>query len=253
MAQPVSIITGASTGLGAALALELASRGHAVGLIARRPELLAALTAKIEAAGGKAAYAAADVTDRRDIGEAVAILERTLGPCTLFVANAGVGGPTPAHKANFDEIGRIVKVNIDGVLHSIEAVLPGMVARGSGHIAAVSSVAGFRGLPGTAAYSASKSFVTTFLESFRVDLQKRGIAVTAIHPGFVETPLTAKNRFSMPFLMKSDRAARIMADGLERRKSEITFPWQMYLLMHFARLVPNWLYDLAIGRASPMK
>ena len=253
MAQPVTIITGASTGIGAALALELAARGHAVGLIARRPELLAELALKIEASGGKVAYAPADVTDRLDVADAVAKLERTLGPCTLFVANAGIGGPTPAHKANFDDVGRIVNVNIDGVLHSIAAVLPGMVARGNGHIAAVSSVAGFRGLPGSAAYSATKAFVTTFLESFRLDLRSRGIAVTAIHPGFIETPLTSKNKFKMPWLMKADKAARIIANGLEKRRSEVTFPWQMYLLMHLARIAPNWLYDAVIGRAAPMK
>lgn len=253
MSDKVTIITGASTGIGAALALEFSSRGHSVGLIARRPELLAELAAKIQAKGGKAAYAPADVTDRRDIAEAVQTLERSLGPCTLFIANAGIGGPTPGHKAQFDEIDRIVTVNVDGVLHSIAAVLPGMVARGAGHIAAVSSVAGFRGLPGTAAYSASKAFVTTFLESFRVDLRGRGVAVTSINPGFIETPLTAKNRFPMPFLMKADRAARIIANGLDKKKAEITFPWQMYLLMHLARMLPNWLYDMLIGRASPMK
>jgi short-subunit dehydrogenase len=117
----------------------------------------------------------------------------------------------------------------------------------------VSSVAGFRGLPGTGGYSASKAYVTTLLESFRVDLRRRGVAVTSINPGFIETPLTAKNAFPMPFLMKVDRAARIIADGLESRPAELTFPLPMKLLMNLARLIPNWLYDLVIRRASPMK
>lgn len=251
MPDKVSLITGASTGIGAALALELARRGHRVGLIARRPELLAEVAASVRQAGGTAAVASCDVTDRAGLAEAVARLEAELGPCTLFVANAGIGLPTPAHKAPFDDIERILHVNVNGVLYSLAAVLPGMLERGAGHVVAVSSVAGFRGLPGSGGYSASKACVTALLESFRVDLRGRGIAVTAIHPGYIETPLTSKNKFKMPWLMKADRAASIIADGLERRKAEITFPWQMYLLMHFARLVPNWLYDRIVGRASP--
>jgi short-subunit dehydrogenase len=164
-----------------------------------------------------------------------------------------VAAPTPAHKVPIDTIERILDLNVKGVLYAIGAVLPGMLTRKSGHITAVSSVAGFRGLPGTGGYSASKACVTTLLESFRVDLRRRGIAVTSINPGFIETPLTAPNKFPMPFLMKADRAARIIADGLESRPAELTFPWPMKLLMHFARIVPNWLYDLVIVRASPMK
>ncbi len=251
--MPVTFITGASTGIGAALAVEFGCRGHKVGIIARRPELLAEVAKQVEAAGGKAAYAAADVTRRSDLAEAIASLEAQLGPCDLLVANAGIGEPTPAQKAPIEAIERILDLNVRGVLYAIGAVLPGMVARKSGHIAAVSSVAGFRGLPGTGGYSASKAYVTTLLESFRVDLKRKGVAVTSINPGFIETPLTSVNKFPMPFLMKTDRAARIIADGLERRRAEITFPLPMKLLMNFARLLPNWLYDLIIHRASPMK
>lgn len=250
---PVTLITGASTGIGAALALELAKRGHRVGLIARRPDLLIEVVAKIEGAGGKAAWAVADVTRRAELAEACAKLEAELGPCDLMVANAGSGGPTPAHKTPIEAIEHILDLNVRGVLYAIGAVLPGMVARKSGHIAAVSSVAGFRGLPGTGGYSASKAYVTTLMESFRIDLKRSNIAVTSINPGFIDTPLTAVNRFPMPFLMSAERAARIIADGLERRRSELTFPWQMKLLMNLARLLPNWIYDAMIGRASPMK
>lgn len=249
--MPVTIITGASTGIGEALALELARRGHAVGLVARRAELLAEVAAKIEGAGGKAAFAAADVTRRDELAAAVAELEAKLGPCDLVVANAGSGTPTHAKKNPVAEIEWMIDINIRGVLYALGAVLPGMVERGRGHLAVVSSVAGFRGLPGHAGYSASKAYVTTMLESYRVDLRGLGVACTAIHPGYIDTPLTRKNKFKMPWLMPPERAARIIADGLERRKAEITFPWQMYLLMHFARLVPNWLYDRVVGRAAP--
>ncbi len=249
--MPVTIITGASTGIGEALALELARRGHAVGLVARRAELLAEVVAKIEAAGGKAAYATADVTHRDEVTAALAELESKLGPCDLVVANAGSGTPTNARKNPVAEIEWMIDINIRGVLYALGAVLPGMVERKRGHLAVVSSVAGFRGLPGHAGYSASKSYVTTLLESFRVDLRGVGVACTAIHPGYIDTPLTRKNKFKMPWLMPAERAARIIADGLDRRKAEITFPWQMYLLMHFARLVPNWIYDRIVGRAAP--
>lgn len=251
--MPVTIITGASTGIGAALAVELGRRGHRVGLIARRVELLAEVAKQVEAAGGKAAYVAADVTQRVSITEACAALEAQLGPCDLLVANAGSGEPTPAQKNPIEAIERILDLNVRGVLYAIGAVLPGMLARKSGHLAAVSSVAGFRGLPGTGGYSASKAYVTTLLESFRVDLRRRGIAVTSINPGFIETPLTSVNKFPMPFLLKVEVAARIIADGLERRPAELTFPFRMKVLMNLARVLPNWLYDAVINRASPMK
>lgn len=251
--MPVTIITGASTGIGAALAIELGRRGHRVGLIARRAELLAEVAKRVEAAGGKAAYVAADVTRRGDVIEACARLEAELGPCDLLVANAGSGGPTPGHKVPIEAIEQILDLNVRGVLYTIGAVLPGMVERKSGHITAISSVAGFRGLPGTGGYSASKAYVTTLLESFRLDLRRSNVAVTSINPGFIATPLTDANKFKMPFLMSAEQAATRIADGLARRPAELTFPWQMKFLMNLARILPNWLYDAVIGRASPMK
>jgi len=244
----VVIITGASTGIGAALALEYGRRGHKVGLVARRAALLEEVSAQITTAGGTVAWVAADVTRRSDLADAIAQIEAKLGPCDLLVANAGMGEPTPAHKVQIDTMERILDLNIKGVLFAIGAVLPGMVARKSGHIAAVSSVAGFRGLPGTGAYSASKACVTTLLESFRVDLKRHGIAVTSINPGFIKTPMTAKNKFPMPFLITAAQAATVIANGLERRRGELTFPFPMKVLMHLARILPNWLYDLVITR-----
>ncbi len=249
----VVIITGASTGIGAALAVEYGRRGHKVGLVARREALLAEVGAQVSAVGGTPAWAACDVTDRVAVVGAIALIEEKLGPCDLLVANAGAGEPSAATKVPVDAIERMLDLNVRGVLYSIGAVLPGMLARGSGHISAVSSVAGFRGLPGSGGYSASKAYVTTLLESFRIDLRRKGIAVTSINPGFIETPLTSTNKFRMPFLMKADRAARIIADGLQRRPGELTFPLQMKLLLGLARMLPNWLYDFVIGRASPMK
>lgn len=245
--MPVTLITGASVGIGAALARELARRGHAVGLVARRAELLEALCAEIVAAGGKAAWAAADVTDRAQVEEAAARITAALGPIDLLVANAGTGVAVKAASAPVDAWMQVFRLNLDGVVYSVGAVLPGMVARNGGHLAVVSSIAGYRGLPGNGAYSASKAAVTTFFEALRVDLKSHGIAVSTIHPGFIKTPLTDKNRFPMPFLMPAERAATLIADGLAARRSEINFPWQMVWLLKLARLLPNWVYDGIVG------
>ncbi len=241
--MPVALITGASSGIGAALARELARRGWKVGLVARRLELLEALVAEIRAAGGEAAAATADVTDRAATDAAMRSLEATLGPCDLLVANAGIGQPSPAHKVPVEIILSTMRLNYDGAVHAAAAVLPGMLERGRGRLAVVSSVAATRGLPGTGAYSASKAAVSTLWESMRVDLRHRGVGCTTIHPGFVDTPLTKKNRFKMPFLMTAERAARIVADGLEAGAADITFPWQMRWLSRLMRRLPNWLWD----------
>lgn len=241
--MPVAIVTGASSGIGAALAKELARRGWKVGLVARRAELLDALAAEIRAAGGEAAAAAADVTDRAATDAAIRSIESALGPCDLLVANAGTGAPTPAHKLPVDTILSIMRLNYDGVVHAAAAVLPGMLERGRGRLAVVSSVAATRGLPGTGAYSASKAAISTLWESMRIDLRSRGVACTTIHPGFIDTPLTRKNRFEMPWIMPVERAARICADGLEAGLADITFPWQMRWLSRLMRRLPNWLWD----------
>jgi len=246
--MPVAIITGASSGIGEAVAEELARRGWSVGLIARRAERLQALSERI---GEGAAIAAADVTDRVGLEAAVAQLQQTLGPCDLMIANAGIGETVSGTRFDTDAAIRVIDVNVNGVIHAIGAVIGPMLERNSGHIAVTSSVAGYRGLPGFGVYSASKSAVTTLVESLRVDLRQTGVSMTAIHPGFVVSELTEKNTFDMPFLVKTEDAARTIVNGLEKKKSIICFPWQMRLLMWFVKHVPDFIYDRAVGAASP--
>ena len=162
-----------------------------------------------------------------------------------------MGVAFPVSKFDLAAALQMVNVNIVGMLVLFDAVVPKMIERGGGHFAGVASLAGLRGLPTSAVYSATKAAMQAFLEAARVELAPRGVAVTTINPGFVVSPMTDKNKFKMPFLMSTERAARIIADGLERRARVVQFPLPMSLLMRFARTLPNAVYDRALRvRAS---
>jgi short-subunit dehydrogenase len=240
-ANKVAVITGASSGIGWALAKALAREGCKVGLMARRRDKLVALADEIHAAGGTSAIAAADVGDRTQTVVAIRELAATLGPVDLLVANAGVGAPTTLEPLNVEAQEKMFRVNVLGVIYAIEATLPDMLARGRGHVAAVSSLAAYKGLPGESGYTASKAAVNTFMEGLRIQLRDRNIAVTTICPGFVATPMTEINQFKMPFLLTADEAARRIVGALRRRKKVFDFPWQMALLMKLTAWLPDWV------------
>ncbi len=246
------LITGASSGIGAALAVELGRRGHRVGLMARRESALRDVAAQVEAAGGHTAWAVADVTDRGALQAAIIALEAVLGPTDCLVANAGGGQPTRAVEVDSDLTRWIMDLNFHGVIDAFTAVLPAMVARGSGHLAAVSSVAGWRGVPSSSPYSAAKSALSIFLEAWSVELHAHGIAITTIHPGFVATPMIEGNEHPTPFLIDADTAARVIADGLERRRRRIDFPRRMQWFMGAVRLLPWWVYEPLARRLIPV-
>jgi short-subunit dehydrogenase len=240
-ANQVAVITGASTGIGRALAKALAAEGCKVGLVARREALLTELAGEIKAQNGTAASATADVGDREQVLAAVARLRESLGPVDLLIANAGVGAPTLLDPVNTADVEKMFRVNVLGVVYAIEAVLPEMLRRKSGHLAAVSSLASYKGLPGESAYTASKAAVNTYLEGLRIQLRDHNIAVTTICPGFVRTPMTEVNNFHMPFLLEADDAARRIVRALRRRKKVFNFPWGMSLLMKLTAWLPDWL------------
>lgn len=240
----VYVITGGSSGIGAALGVELGRRGHAVGLLARREAKLAGVAERIEAAGGTAAWAGADVTDREGLRAAIVTIEEQLGPTDCMVANAGgADGQVPATSADADYARWVMDLNYHGVVNAFTAVLPAMVERGDGHLAAVSSVAGWRGVPGSSVYSAAKSALSTLLEAWAVELAADGIAVTTIHPGFVATPLIEGNDHPKPFQVEADHAGRVIAAGLERRRRRIDFPRRMAWFMSLVSAMPWWLYE----------
>lgn len=238
-----AFITGASSGLGRALAPLLAADGQPVVLAARRAEPLSDLAAEIEAAGGTALALPLDVSDPEAVQHAVQHAESTLGPVGLMIANAGIDGLTPADDFHAADVARVLQVNLVGAAACFEAVLPGMIERGDGQLVGVASLAGFRGLPGAAAYCASKAGLISLLESLRIELRGKGVAVTTLNPGFVKTPLTAPNQHPMPFLMELDDAAKVMHKAIRRQVSECSFPKSLASITRTGKLLPNGLYD----------
>jgi short-subunit dehydrogenase len=240
-ADRVALVTGASSGIGRALAVRLAREGCRVGLVARRRELLNELAAEIRRDGGTFSIASANVAEREQMHAAVSAIREELGPINYLIANAGVGTPTLLDPLNVADVEQMFRVNVFGVIYAIEAVLPEMLQRRAGHICAVSSLAAFKGLPGESAYCATKAAVNTYLEGLRIQAREHGIAVTTVCPGFVETPMTAVNDFHMPFLMSADRAAAKIVRALRKRRKVQRFPWQMSLLMRLLQWLPDWM------------
>jgi len=235
----VAIVTGASSGIGKALALRLGAEGYRVGLIARRRDELDAVAAAIAAAGGEAVPAVGDVGDRAALRAAFALVEGRLGPTDVLVANAGFGAPTQLDPLNTADVEQTIRVNVLGVVYSVEAVLPGMLSRGRGHLLAISSLAAFKGLPGESAYCASKAAVNTYMEGLRIAVRRKGVVVTTVCPGFVQTPMSAMNS-AMPFLMSADSAARRIARLIARRRGGVhCFPMPMALLMSLIARLPD--------------
>jgi short-subunit dehydrogenase len=238
-----AIITGASSGIGEALARELARRGWDIALLARRADLLESLSRDLPT---KSVALPCDVTDADSVRQAVKQGEAALGgPFDLAIANAGVGVPSHASKFVLADAELMVRVNLLGMFNLFDAVIPSMIERRAGRFAGVASIAGLRGLPTSSVYSATKAAMHAFLEASRVELRQYGVGVTTVNPGFVITAMTEKNRFRMPFLMKVDDAARVIANGLERSKRVIEFPRPMSILMRLARFIPDAIWDRA--------
>ncbi|MDQ6801344.1 MAG: SDR family NAD(P)-dependent oxidoreductase [Acidobacteriota bacterium] len=233
-----AIITGASSGIGAEMAREFARRNYEVVLLARRADLLDQLAKELP----HATAVPCDVTDSAAVHDAVA---RT-GPFDVAIANAGVGVSAWAAKSVADaEL--MMRVNYFGMLYLFDAVIPSMMERRSGHFAGIASIAGLRGLPTSAGYSASKAAMQAFLDAARVELRSFAIRITTVNPGFIVTAMTEKNKFKMPFLMQADRAAKIIVDGIERGARIVEFPFPMSMVMRFARVVPAWMFDRVVG------
>lgn len=240
----VIMLTGASSGIGEALSVAFARQGAILGLLARREKQLNEIKAKCEAAGGTARFFACDVTDAPGVRKAADQLRAEFGHIDILIANAGIAGDNPeARSLEPSAIKQVLDINLQGAVNSVHAVIPEMIERGSGHLVAISSLAGFRGLPGSAAYSASKAGMTAFFESVRLDTLRQGIDVTIIHPGFILTPLTAARKNKMPFIMDLDDAIPLFIRAIEKKKKFASFPWPLATIVRMAKFMPAWLYD----------
>jgi short-subunit dehydrogenase len=250
----VTVITGASSGIGRSLARRLARHGDALALFARRTGLLDSLAAEIGHEGGRALAIPCDVTDRVQVAAAFARVGAELGPVTRMVACAGGGQPTFVQHFNAAEVEAIIRLNLIGVANCVEAVLPGMLARGDGHLVAVGSLAGYRGLPTAAAYSAAKAGLGNFMESLRMDLRPHGIAVTLLEPGFVRTKPGKARNSRKPFRLDLETATAHMERAVLAQRPRLAFPWPLALAFSIMRILPAPLYDRLLsgrGRKPP--
>jgi NADP-dependent 3-hydroxy acid dehydrogenase YdfG len=243
------LITGASSGIGEALAIEYGSRGAHVALLARREDELARVAALVQARGGKATPIAVDVADPEAVFAAVKRAESALGGLDMVIANAGVGPSGHASRLRWADVARTVDVNVRGAMATLLAAVPIMLAQKHGHLVGVTSIAGKRALPQSGAYSASKAALSTFLETLRLDLSPAGIDVTDVQPGFVATPINAHSKRPMPFLWQVDKAARVIVNRLERAPAVVSFPWPLVVTTSFLRGLPAWVYDRLLRTA----
>lgn len=233
----VAWVTGAGTGIGRALAKRLAVDGWTVAASARTARDLDSLVAE---APERIAAFQLDVTDAKAADDTGRAIEANLGPVDLAILNAGTYFPTTAAKFSVENFRKTVDVNLMGTVNCMGPIVPGMVARRSGHIAIMGSLTGFVGLPTAASYGATKAALNSMVEAFKPDFDQYGVTLTIINPGFVKTPLTDKNRFPMPFLMDLDDATDIMIRGLEAKRTTINFPWQMTLGTKLLGALPEW-------------
>lgn len=231
-------ITGAGKGIGRALALALAASGDVVAASARTVSDLDGLAAEAKQMRGAVHPYPLDIADTETARETVARIERELGPIDLAVLNAGTHAEISGASFDLDTFRRVVDVNLIGAANCLAAILPVLVARKAGQVCVVGSLAGYRGLPTAGAYAASKAGLIALCEAMKPELDAAGVRLQLISPGFVDTPLTQRNSFQMPFLITPEKAVQSILRGLKSPRFEIAFPWQMALVMRVLRLLP---------------
>jgi short-subunit dehydrogenase len=240
-------ITGASSGIGQALARHYASAGATLGLAARRGELLQDLAARLDT---PVATYALDVRNAEALEAAAADFIRRFGVPDIVIANAGVSrGTLTELKEDSLAFKAIMEINVLGMVHTFQPFIAAMRAAGNGSLVGITSVAGVRGLPGAGAYSASKAAATSYLESLRIEMAAYGIHVTTIAPGYIRTPMTDVNSYNMPFLMDADVAATKMAKAIAHQRRFVVIPWQMGWVARLMRFIPPFLWDWAMKNA----
>jgi len=249
-------LTGASSGIGVALARAYAASqapgALTLGLFARRQEALEAVAREIGAAyGHKVVCYIGDVRTPADVQRAGSAFLERFGPPDIVIANAGVSrGTLTEYAEDLPAFAAVLETNVLGMVHTFQPFLAAMRTHGGGTLVGIASVAGFRGLPGSGAYSASKAAAISYLESLRVEEQARGIKVVTLCPGYIATPLTAKNPYRMPFLLQPDDAAARMLRVIAAGRKFAVVPWQMAIVGRLLRCLPRWLFDRAFANVK---
>ena len=246
-------LTGASSGIGQALAREFAANGASLGLVARRQEKLEELIASLPHPHLHTAIVC-DVTDRDALIKAARKFDQSCGGTDIAIACAGISvGVKTQYREDLDEFDKVFETNVLAMASTFHAFIEPMMERKHGTLVGIASAAGIRGLPGSEAYCASKSAVITYCESLRVEMKKYGVGVVTISPGFVKTPLTAHNPYKMPFLMEPQAFAKEAVTAIMEKKSYVTIPWQMGVLTKLLRILPNGIFDriLASRKQKP--
>jgi short-subunit dehydrogenase len=247
------VVTGASSGLGQAMAIQLARWGASVGLVSRRERELQDLASDLERQGHTAAYAVANVTQFDDTQTAVRQLENVLGPCAVLVANAGIYRKTDGAAYDAIRAAEVFSTNLIGVSHSIGTVLPGMVSRRGGHLCVISSVAGLLSLPASGAYCASKAALGVLMMSVQLDTHSHGIRVTTAFPGFIDTPMINDRERALPYVFSAEAAALRILHAVERGRREIYFPFRTWFECKLANRLPWPVYRRVLQMVSPLE
>ena len=248
MAGERVFLTGASSGIGAALARHYAADGATLGLVARREDVLTALARELP--GNHHLYVA-DVADSGAMLAAGQDFIARAGIPDIVIANAGISvGTLTGEREDIPAFRKVFETNVLGMVHTFHPFVAAMKQAGAGRLVGIASVAGIRGLPGAGAYSASKAAAISYLESLRVELRGSGIRVVTLAPGYIETPMTAVNPYAMPFLLPADAAARRFARAIDAGTSYAVIPWQMAIVAKLLRMLPNALFDALFARAA---
>lgn len=243
------LITGASSGIGAALAVGYAAQGVTLILLGRDEARLKAVAVECRTRGARVECAIVDVTDKVAMADAIARMDDA-SPIDLVIANAGISTGSFAGKETLDAAEQVFAVNFAGVIHTIHPLIERMKARERGHIAIMSSLAGICALPSAPAYSASKAAVRVYGDALRGMLKLHNMHVSVICPGWISTPLTDKNHFPMPLIMPVERAIHIIIRNLEKKKARIAFPFSLYALLHILAFLPVTTRDFLLHKIS---
>jgi len=234
-------ITGASSGIGESLAYYYSRKHYTIGIVARRNDRLESVANECKKLGGNPILYNIDVSDRKKCNDAIENFLIITKGIDIVIANAGIGGYDNILSGDPSEINKIYNINLLGVTNSVLPFIPKMKEQHSGRIAIISSIASFRGIPQHGGYSSSKAALSNLTESWVCTLKPYGISLTTVFPGYIDTEMTKDHEFKMPFLMNSNKASKIIANSIQRKRRKLILPWQWKFIIPIFRILPQFL------------